>query len=176
MECCKQGRIVRRIASVALAILFALLAVTQVAAAATLEGRVVGVIDGDTLIVLDAGKIKQTVRLAAIDAPEKSQPFGRRAKQNLSQLVFGKPVSVVFTHNDRWRRIVGHVFVDGMDVNLRQVRDGCAWYNARYRYEQNLTDRAAYKTAESEARNARRGLWADRNPAPPWKWRRVKRR
>jgi endonuclease YncB( thermonuclease family) len=142
--------------------------------AAEIDGRVVGVTDGDTIVVRDSAKIRHIVRLAAIDAPESSQPFGRRSKQDLSQMIFAKSVAIAFKRRDRWGRIVGNVFFGGKDVNLKQVIDGCAWYNPRYRYEQAVAERPLYEAAEKAARAAHRGLWADRNPVPPWKWRRVK--
>lgn len=55
--------------------------------AGTIEGRVVGVADGDTVTVLDSNKVQHKVRLSGIDAPEKNQDFGSRSKQSLSDLV-----------------------------------------------------------------------------------------
>jgi endonuclease YncB( thermonuclease family) len=94
--------------------------------AATIEGRVVGVADGDTITVLDDNKVLHKIRLAGIDAPEKKQPFGQRSKQRLSDLVFDKAVTVETNKRDKYRREVGKVLVDGTDANLEQVKRGMA--------------------------------------------------
>lgn len=146
------------------------------AEAATLSGRVVGVHDGDTITVLDANRTQYKIRLAGIDAPESKQAFGNRSKQNLSDLVFGKDVAVEWDKRDRYQRVVGVVLVDGHDVNLEQVRAGMAWWYRQYAKEQIPDDRRLYELAENEARAAKRGLWADANPMPPWEWRRSQRK
>ena len=94
-----------------LLVLALLLASALGAYADTITGRVVGVADGDTVTVLDAEKVQHKIRLAGIDAPEKSQPFGNRSKQNLSDLVFQKDVRVDWDKRDRYGRIVGKVMV-----------------------------------------------------------------
>lgn len=137
----------------------------------TLVGRVVGVSDGDTVILLDASRAQHKIRLEGIDAPEKRQPFGEVSKQNLARLIFGKAVKVHYEKRDRYDRIVGKVLVDGSDVCLRQIQDGMAWHFKRYQNEQSAADRLAYESAEQQARLARRGLWRDRRPIPPWKFR-----
>lgn len=125
---------------------------------------VIGISDGDTLTVLhERQQIK--IRLAEIDAPEKAQPFGVKSKQSLSDLCFGKQAEVVPQTRDRYGRTVARVRCDGIDANAEQVRRGMAWVYDRY-----VTDRSLYLLQE-EARSARRGLWADPTPFPPWEWR-----
>ena len=141
------------------------------AAATTLVGRVIGVLDGDTIEVLDSGKVPRRVRLAGIDAPEKAQPFGQRSKQNLSGLVFGKQVEVDGNKTDKYGRTVGKVLVSGADANLAQVKSGFAWHYKQYASEQNASDRALYAIAEDGARGSRSGLWRDPKPMAPWDWR-----
>lgn len=131
-----------------------------------LQGKVVGVLDGDTIEVLDAAKKPRRIRLAEIDAPEKAQAFGQRSKQALSDLCFAKQARVRIVDQDRYGRAVGRVFCEGQDANLSQVRQGMAWAYERYAKD------PAILAAEREARAARRGLWADPNPVPPWQWRR----
>jgi endonuclease YncB( thermonuclease family) len=94
--------------------------------AEVLVGRVVAVSDGGTIDVLDDRKNVHRVRLAGIDAPEKAQPFGHRAKEHLSTTVFGKRVEVSGEKIDRYGRIVGKVLVSGTDANLEQVKAGFA--------------------------------------------------
>lgn len=151
------------------------LLVGMVAHAGTIVGRVVGVADGDTLTVLDADRMQHVIRLEGIDAPEKRQAFGSRAKESLSQLSFGKRVEVLTRKKDRYGRAVGKVLVDGVDVNLEQIRRGYAWHYKAYQLEQAASDRNLYDAAEKEARDAIRGLWHEAAPVPPWEFRRVKR-
>lgn len=153
--------------TIAAGLLLAALACT----AATIEGRVVGVADGDTITVLDDNKVQHKIRLAGIDAPEKKQPFGQRSKQSLSDLVFDKAVTVETNKRDKYRREVGKVLVDGTDANLEQVKRGMAWHYKAYEREQPAIDRKAYADEENEARAARLGLWADEEPVSPWAFR-----
>lgn len=142
--------------------------------AATLQGRVVTVADGDTLTVLDVNKTQHKIRLAGIDAPEKKQAFGQRSKQSLSELTFGKEVEVEIVKRDRYGREVGKILVNGKDVNLMQVERGMAWFYRQYQREQSENDRVLYDAAEAAAKADRRGLWRDPNPMPPWEFRHSK--
>lgn len=135
-------------------------------AAALVVGLVVAVADGDTLTVLNEDFQQVKVRLAEIDAPEKRQPFGNRARQSLGELCHEKRAEVRVVDVDRYKRIVGRVTCAGVDANATQVRRGMAWVYDRY-----AQDRTLYQLQE-EARSAGRGLWADRNPIAPWDWRR----
>ncbi|MBK8537318.1 MAG: thermonuclease family protein [Candidatus Competibacteraceae bacterium] len=141
------------------------LVVVGAATAETLTGRVVSVSDGDTLTLLTADRQRVKIRLAEIDAPEHDQPFGSRSKQSLSQLAFNKTVTVEVRAHDDYGRTVGVVFVAGQSLDAEQVRRGMAWV-----YRQYATTPSLY-TLEAEAKAARRGLWADSNPLPPWDWR-----
>jgi len=143
--------------------------------AETLRGRVVGVADGDTVTVLAEGRVRHVVRLAGIDAPEKAQPYGDRAKHHLSDLVFGTIVDVEYAKRDRYGRIVGKIVRDGRDASLALIEAGYAWHFKRYAAEQSRADRAIYARAEDAARDARRGLWSEPAPLPPWEWRARKR-
>lgn len=143
--------------------------------AETLSGRVVGIADGDTITLLDAANQQHKIRLAGIDAPEKSQPYGQASKQALSDQVYDRQVSVETSKRDRYGREIGKVLIAGQDANLEQVRRGLAWHYKQYQKEQPLEDRQAYGAAEIEARDAKRGLWADTDPMPPREWRHGKR-
>ena len=156
------------------AIVLALLTVT--ASADTLTGRVVGVADGDTLTLLDAAHTQHKIRLAGIDSPEKSQPFGQDCKKSLSDLAYDHVAVVESTKLDRYGRVIGKVLVGGRDVNLEQVRRGCGWHYKQYQNEQILDDRLSYNAAEEAARARRVGLWADHEPMPPWEWRKARRK
>lgn len=135
-----------------------------------LEGRVVGITDGDTLTLLvDEEQVR--VRLAQIDAPESGQPYGRAAKQALSELAFGRDARVEVVDVDRYGRTVGEVVVDGRNVNQQLVREGHAWAYTKYSRSLEIIE------LENQARAAGRGLWAlplEQRTAP-WSWRRAKR-
>lgn len=141
----------------------------------SITGRVVGIADGDTLTVLDASKRQHKVRLQGIDAPEKAQPFGDVSRQHLAKLVFGQVVTVEISKQDRYKRDIGTVFIDGVDANLAQVRAGLAWHYKAYAREQHAVDRWRYAAAEQEARDARRGLWQNRHAIAPWDFRKARR-
>ena len=86
--------------------------------AGTLQGKVVGVADGDTITVLDATYTQHKIRMQGIDAPEKAQPFGQKSKQSLSQLVYNKQVTVEYQKKDKYGRVVGKILLNNTDVCL----------------------------------------------------------
>ena len=139
------------------------------AVAKEIVGRVVGVSDGDTLTILVNGREQIKVRLAEIDAPEKSQPFGQRSKQSLSDLCFGKSAVLQKTDTDRYGRTVAKVHCAGMNANAEQIRAGLAWAYRKYLHDQSLL------VLENEAQVAKRGLWIDSDPVSPWEFRKLKR-
>lgn len=153
------------------------------ASAETISGIVVGITDGDTLTLLDANRQQHKIRLMGIDAPESHQPFGQKSKSSLSAFVFNREVEVIGGKKDRYGRLIGKVMAADLncnvpacpkihDVNLMQVLTGMAWWYKQYANEQSPKDREDYEVAEFQAKSQRRGLWADKNPIPPWDWRR----
>lgn len=136
-------------------------------AAEPVPAKVVGVHDGDSITVV-AGEKQIKVRLLSIDAPELGQPFGKAAKQALSDLVFGKDVLLRLAGKDRYKRQLAVVMAGGVDVNLHLVRSGWAWV-----YPHATPHDKTLPHAEAVARAAKRGLWADPAPAPPWTWRKT---
>ncbi len=131
---------------------------------ADFSGRVVSVADGDTITVL-VGRDQVKVRLIEIDAPEKAQAFGNKAKQALSTMVFDKVVKVDERGKDRYQRTLGRVVVNGLDVNAEMVRQGYAWVYRKY------SKNPALLQLEAEAKESKAGLWADAKAIPPWQWR-----
>lgn len=134
---------------------------------------VVGIADGDTLTARcgEPGEYLQVkVRLAEIDAPEKKQPFGQRAKESLSDLCFQAMATIKPQTIDRYGRTVARVECRGKDASLEQVRAGMAWAYTKY-----LTDQAVLDV-ELAARRDRVGLWQDAEPVEPWEFRAGKRR
>lgn len=141
----------------------------------TIQGRVVSVADGDTVTVLDAFNTEHKIRLMGIDAPEIEMPFGEWSRENLSSLVFGKQVIIEHGKQDRFGRIVGKIIVNGVDVNLEQLKAGMAWHHMQNQRAQAPVDQKSYSEAEEYARTIRQGLWADEKPIPPWDWRHYQR-
>jgi endonuclease YncB( thermonuclease family) len=162
----------RRVSCICHWVAAAALATAGLAQAHEVGGRVVAVQDGDTVTILDAARVQHRVRIAGIDAPEKSQAFGEVAKQSLVRLVHGQHVEARCPKRDRFGREVCSVFLGTTDVGLEQVRAGYAWWYREYAREQTADDRAAYEAAETGARQARRGLWNDPAPEPPSAFRR----
>lgn len=142
--------------------------------AQVITGKVIRVADGDTITILDGNKIKHKARLAGIDAPEKAQAFGERSRESLADLVAGRTVILETHKKDRYGRAVGKILVNGRDINVEQVRRGMAWFYRDYSNEQTVEDRLSYDRAEAEAKGSRLWLWADRDPVPPWEYRRRK--
>jgi endonuclease YncB( thermonuclease family) len=144
-----------------------LLVLATPAPAETLEGKVVGIVDGDTIDILDSAKKQHRIRFDGIDAPERGQPFSRRSQSTLSELVFGKTVKVELKGKDRYDRDVGRIYIEGRDVGLAMLEAGMAWQFTKYDQSKEYAD------GEASARDAQRGLWSDRAPVPPWEWRKL---
>lgn len=135
-------------------------------------GEVVAVADGDTVTVLDDAHKQHRIRLAFVDAPEKSQPYGQAAKQALSDKVYRRTVTVDVVDQDRYGRTVGRLEVGDQDINLSQVEAGYAWHYRQYAERNQPRDAFdRYEAAQSQARGERRGLWQDSDPTPPWAYR-----
>lgn len=135
------------------------------ASADMLEGIVVGVSDGDTLTVLSQDKQQSKIRLAQIDAPEKNQDYGQVSKQSLSDMTYKKQAVIEYKEKDKYGRVVGKVLVDGVDVNLEQVKKGLAWVYRQY------ADDQAYYVAEDSAKAQKINIWSMLNPVAPWDFR-----
>jgi len=162
------------------------------------SARVIAIMDGDTVLVLRdcaraepetqevprrspcVGAQKIKIRLANIDAPEVGhagmggkppnsqidQAFGRQSRDSLLEMLNKKQVQIDSKAIDQYGRMVGLISVDGRDVNQEQVRRGMAWEYSHYHSDKT------YIGLQSEAQQARRGLWAQTSPQAPWQWRR----
>ena len=146
--------------------------------AETIQCKVVGVTDGDTIKCLTNDKKQIKVRLFQIDAPESGQAYGQKAKQALSDMIFNKTVTIDAVKKDRYKRTLGTIWLtlsynsnqlDYSDalllVNYEMIRQGYAWH---YPFDKKNPE---YIQIEKEAKKAKRGLWADKNPIPPWEYR-----
>ncbi len=148
----------------------------------SIEGRVVEVGDGDTVIVVDAKNRRHKIRLVGIDAPEAKQAFGAESKKHLVRLVLNRSVTVVDPTLDQNGHTIAKLMVSDLncnhpactrihDVGLMQLMAGLAWWYRGYPREQSDSDRGYYEFAEFEAKAKRKGLWQVINPEPPWDWR-----
>ena len=166
------------------------------AVAASISGKVIGVTDGDTITVLGSNKIAYEIRLANIDAPETTchlrrpgktntacvdhgQPFAKAAKRAAMSMLYGQIVTVQLVETrgqaaESYSRLIGTVYLRGVDANYELVKQGWAWHEKHYgSQQQDIKTFTAYSAAETAARRGRLGLWLDnRKPVPPWEWRR----
>jgi micrococcal nuclease len=129
--------------------------------------RVIGIKDGDTVVLLTAAKTEITVRLSEIDAPERKQAFGTVSRTFLSDLIFGKEVKLEKLGTDRYGRTLGFIYLrNGTNVNLEMVKNGMAWQYDKY------SKSAILKKAQASAKSMKAGLWRDPYPVAPWEFRR----
>ena len=139
---------------------------------ADFSGKVIKVYDGDTITVLvetDGEFVKKKIRLNGIDAPEKAQAHGKKAQQFAADLVHSEIVTIVEHGEDRYKRTIGDVLLeDGTSLNQELVKAGYAWWYFKY------SDDRILGQLELDAKLAHVGLWKDKNPVPPWVFRKVK--
>ena len=144
-----------------------------VAQGSTYSGRVSRVHDGDTLHVTDTDGRKHKIRMAYIDAPELQQAYGTRSRDRLAAEAEGEKVRVRVFDIDRYGREVAQVWRGNTDLNLLQISEGAAWHFTNYaKKQQPKSDYADYAAAEKAAKQARIGLWKDRQAQAPWDFRR----
>ncbi len=137
---------------------------------AVLFATVIGISDGDTLTALTADHQQIKVRIAAIDAPERRQPYGTRSRQTLASLCFRQQAEILVLSRDRYGRSVGAVRCQGKDAGTSQLEAGMAWV-----YTQYARKFPGYRDLQAEAQAGRRGLWSMPDPVAPWEWRRAQR-
>lgn len=142
----------------------ALFCINGLAYAAEFTGKVIAVLDGDTLLVM-RGDYPVKVRLAEVDAPEKAQPYGIASQKSLAEMVMGKQIQVASRAVDDYGRMVATVSIDELNVNYEQVRRGMAWEYSRFHNNRELT------ALQREAQQAKRGLWAGADAVEPSQWR-----
>ncbi len=130
-------------------------------------GRVVAISDGDTMTVL-RDNVPVKIRIYGIDAPERRQAWGDRAKQALGELTHGQTVEIQEMGRDRYCRTVASVVAQGQDIGLKMIRMGLAWVYPRYCRASACEE---MRQTQAEAQAARAGLWADPDQMPPWEWR-----
>jgi micrococcal nuclease len=129
------------------------------------NAKVIGITDGDTIVVLTLDNQQVKIRLEGIDCPEMKQDFGTRAKQATSDLCYGKRVSIHKSGVDRYGRTLAYVYVGDTCINKELLRLGMAWHFKKYNGDQELAQ------LEIQAREKKVGLWSQQDPVAPWDWR-----
>ncbi len=140
-----------------------LLPITQI-----FNAKVIGITDGDSIVVLTEDKTQIKIRLEGIDCPESKQDFGERAKQATAHLCFGKDVRIEKTGEDRYGRTLAFVYINDTCINKQLIIEGMAWHYKQYNNDTILAK------LEIEARQRKIGLWSQPDPVPPWEWRKNK--
>ncbi|MFC7356723.1 thermonuclease family protein [Jejudonia soesokkakensis] len=132
----------------------------------SIYGKVVSITDGDTFKLLTQDSIVHRIRIASIDCPEKKQPFSKLAKQFTSDAIVGKNICLDIISKDRYGRSIAIVYYDDfLTLNEALVKNGFAWHFLKYSKDPSLDQLEEY------ARKNKLGLWIDKNPIPPWEWR-----
>ena len=144
-----------------------------------LFGKVTAITDGDTITITDANKEEHRIRLGEIDAPEKSQEYGKESAVEIKDLLLGKDVKVFWKKKDRfeWKtsdhqtktgRIIGGVYLDDRFINRELVERGAAWHYKEFSKDETLA------IAQTYAKDHKYGLWANPDAVPPWEYRKKK--
>jgi endonuclease YncB( thermonuclease family) len=135
------------------------------------KGKIIKIKDGDTVVVLLAGKIQETLRLADVDCPENSQAFGKNAKQFTSSQIFGKTVTFYRTGKDRYKRTVAKIFYGNEKyLSAEIIKAGFGWWY--FKASKNIE----LQEFQNQAKTNKLGLWADDNAMSPWDFRKSKRK
>ncbi len=133
----------------------------------TYTAKVVGIKDGDTVVVLDSLNYQTTLRLAEVDCPEKNQPFGTKAKQFTSDQIFRKQIKHIVTDIDIYGRSIAKIYYDDNKyLSAEIIKNGLGWHYKKYSTSKKIA------SFENSARLQKLGLWSDKNPIAPWDWRR----
>lgn len=148
-------------------LLFLLFSITTLFSQTTLTAKVIGIKDGDTVVVLDSLNNQTTLRLAEVDCPEKSQPFGTKAKQFTSDQIYLKTIKYIVTDTDRYGRSIAMIYydTDNKYLSAEIIKAGMGWHYKRYFTSKELAN------FEIKARKEKTGLWVDNNPIEPSEWR-----
>ncbi|WP_434778694.1 thermonuclease family protein [Neisseria sp. Ec49-e6-T10] len=165
-------------------ILFSLLFLSF-AQAETIQCKVTNVIDSNNIVCKKANNEPVEVKLYQIDAPDLGQAFSQEAKHSLTSHYLNRHIDIETHGIDKYQRTLGTIYTMNMcscypegdpmnvsddcgckfDRNLSMIQQGHAWFDKSY------GENPEYQQAQEEAKQAKRGLWADTNPIPPWEWR-----
>ena len=111
----------------------------------------------------------ETIYLKDIDCPELKQPYGKQAKRVTAAFIGNREVVVRGLKRDKQGRVSAEVLLlDGRNVGHELLKEGLAWWR------RSASSDASLEVVEELARASGKGLWADSNPVPPWKWKATK--
>lgn len=146
---------------------FLFLLISSICISQTYTGKVIGIKDGDTVVVLDSLNYQTTLRIAEVDCPEKSQAFGTKAKQFTSDEIYLKQIKYIVTDIDSYGRSIAKIYYENNKyLSAEIIRNGFSWQYKKYSTSKLLAK------LEEEARQNKRGLWIDPNPIYPSDFRR----
>ena len=131
-----------------------------------ISGRVVAVIDGNTIELLGEDHETYKIMLHGIDCPELAQAYGESAKQHLEKLVLDKSVTVQLKGKDRWGVRLGVISIENtLDPRHLLLAEGLAWTS-------EVNPNPDFEIMKEEAREKGKGLWKADSPVAPWIFRR----
>ena len=144
----------------------ALMPAVDVYAGDEIRGKVLAILDGNTVQISLGNDDVRTVLLAGIDSPELGQPLAEESRKLLESMIFRKDVTVQITGRNGFGEYIAIVKVSGkIDPRLELLKKGLAW----------ITEKYPDKTLEPysmAAQQGKKGLWREKNPVPPWTYRR----
>jgi endonuclease YncB( thermonuclease family) len=167
----RRSRVSRLLASVVLGF------VTGVAGAALpeppkqMQVRVIGITDGDTIVVADTQRRKYTVQMDGIDAPELAQPYGAASKLHLERRILNRTVILMWHKTGKDGTLIAKVMFNNGDINMLQLRTGSAWNAGNLTVNYSGNDKARYASSQKHAQDKQLGLWREGNAVEPWEWR-----
>ena len=147
------------------------LAVFSSGSAASLEGKVTNVVDGEDIAVFSQGHLVK-IKLVGVASPQANQSYAGIARQHLAELILNKYVVVRYS-SLRDGYIVGQVLLENVDIGAQMIRDGVGWYNKADEASLSELERQVYQGSQDVARNERRGLWQEESPVAPWDYRKT---
>lgn len=140
----------------------------EVTANKRLTGKIIKVIDGDTVTLLDNNGKKRKIRLDGIDCPETGQEYGEEATRYVEKIAMSKCVCVEIKGTDIYNRTLGIIYVDDLNINEQLLTKGLAWV---YKYNKD----PAYHQLERKAREKKKNIWSNPNSVDPSTWRKNKK-
>ena len=150
-------------------LVFALVATCPILSWADFAARVITVHEGDRLTIHHDGR-KETIYLKDIDCPDLKQPYGKQAKLVTAAFIGNRDVVVRGLKRDKQGRVSAEVLLDdGRNVGHELLKEGLAWWR------RSASSDASLEVVEELARASGKGLWADSDPVPPWKWKAPKK-
>jgi micrococcal nuclease len=150
-------------------LVFALVATCPALSWADFAARVVTVHEGDRLTIRHDGR-NETIYLKDIDCPELKQPHGKQAKHATEAFIGNRDVVVRGLTRDKQGRVSAEVLLhDGRNVGHELLKEGLAWWR------RSVSSDAGLEVVEELAKASGKGLWADPDPVPPWKWKGTKK-